>query len=119
MLPVYPAHKCPCSQPQRDVEEVAEQRLPPLHVKGEVMALQPGCACRNENTERAGLLGAQRTEATVRAPDGSTFKVTKGAAAAVLSLIDTNPEVTGSAVNRKARPTPLPSWSTLCLASIA
>ncbi len=43
----------------------------------------------------------QRTEATVRAPDGSCFKVTKGAAHAVLGLIQTNTEVIASSVNNK------------------
>lgn len=48
-----------------------------------------------------GLLCMQRTEATVRAPDGSCFKVTKGAAHAVLGLIQTNTEVIASSVNNK------------------
>ena len=55
----------------------------------------------------------------MRAPDGSSFKVTKGAAAAVLRLIDTNPEVTQSAVNRKARAAPLALGHAECLACLA
>lgn len=39
----------------------------------------------------------------MRAPDGSSFKVTKGAAHAVLSLIHTNTEVINSSVNQKVR----------------
>jgi hypothetical protein len=39
----------------------------------------------------------------VRAPDGSSFKVTKGAAHAVLSLIQTNTEVINSSVHQKVR----------------
>ncbi|EIE23688.1 plasma-membrane proton-e [Coccomyxa subellipsoidea C-169] len=45
----------------------------------------------------------KRTEATVQAPDGSSFKVTKGAAHAVLSLIQTNTEVITSSVNQKVQ----------------
>ncbi len=37
----------------------------------------------------------------MQAPDGSSFKVTKGAAHAVLSLIQTNTEVITSSVNQK------------------
>ena len=43
----------------------------------------------------------QRTEATLQAPDGRSFKVTKGAAHSVLGLIEIDAEVTASAVNRK------------------
>ena len=43
----------------------------------------------------------QRTEATIKAPDGEVFKVTKGAAHAVLSLVQTNKEVVASGVNKK------------------
>lgn len=43
----------------------------------------------------------QRTEATVKAPDGSSFKVTKGAAHAVLSLIENNSSVITNSVNQK------------------
>lgn len=47
----------------------------------------------------------QRTEATVKAPDGGTFKVTKGAAHAVLSLINTdNKDVVAASVNQKVWP---------------
>ncbi|CAL8471949.1 g11491 [Coccomyxa elongata] len=45
----------------------------------------------------------KRTEATVRAPDGSSFKVTKGAAHAVLGLIQTNTAVIASSVNQKVQ----------------
>ena len=40
----------------------------------------------------------------MRAPGGGSFKVTKGAAHAVLGLIQVDPEVTAASVNRKARP---------------
>ncbi|CAL5220978.1 g3087 [Coccomyxa viridis] len=43
----------------------------------------------------------KRTEATIRAPNGSTFKVTKGAAHAVLNLLQTNKDIIASAVNKK------------------
>lgn len=52
----------------------------------------------------------QRTEATVRAPDGSSFKVTKGAAHAVLGLIQTNTEVIASSVNNKVQHFPPLHW---------
>jgi hypothetical protein len=45
----------------------------------------------------------QRTEATIKAPDGSSFKVTKGAAHAVLGLVQVNAEVAHAVVNRKVR----------------
>ena len=38
----------------------------------------------------------------MRAPDGSSFKVTKGAAHAVLGLVQVDPEVAAAVVNRKA-----------------
>lgn len=48
-------------------------------------------------------LHMQRTEATIRAPSGQTFRVTKGAAHAVLGLVQTNKEIIASSVNQKVR----------------
>ena len=45
----------------------------------------------------------QRTEATIRGPSGQTFRVTKGAAHAVLGLVQTNKEIIASSVNQKVR----------------
>ena len=48
-------------------------------------------------------LHVQRTEATIRGPNGQTFRVTKGAAHAVLGLVQTNKEIIASSVNKKVR----------------
>ena len=56
----------------------------------------------------------QRTEATIKAPNGSTFKVTKGAAHAVLGLVQTNKEVVASGVNKKVNAPVLYGWLPAC-----
>jgi hypothetical protein len=45
----------------------------------------------------------QRTEATIKPPNGPTFKVTKGAAHSVLNLVETNREIIASSVNKKVQ----------------
>lgn len=46
---------------------------------------------------------AQRTEATIQAAGGTTFRVTKGAAHAVCSLLPAEDTETAANVNAKAR----------------
>ena len=59
------------------------------------------CKIRPGGPHFAICLYVQRTEATIRAPNGQTFRVTKGAAHAVLSLVQTNKEIIASSVNKK------------------